>query len=127
MKRELSNVDDVDCVDIYGKQKDCIHIRLLQDKMASLGVLPAEVLATLNGQNKTSYAGYYDNGDQRVRVTVADKFRQVEDIKRMVIQGHEDDQLRLADIAEVEKSTERPVRNAIPVSHSTSPTSETST
>lgn len=113
MKRELSNVDDVDCVDIYGKQKDCIHIRLLQDKMASLGVLPAEVLATLNGQNKTSYAGYYDNGDQRVRVTVADKFRQVEDIKRMVIQGHEDDQLRLADIAEVEKSTERPVRNAI--------------
>lgn len=113
MKRELANVENVDRVDIYGEQKDCIHIRLLQDKMASLGVLPAEVLATLNGQNKTSYAGYYDNGDQRVRVTVADKFRQVDDIRRMIIQGHEDDQLRLADIAEVEKSTERPVRNAI--------------
>ncbi|MGN0234197.1 MAG: efflux RND transporter permease subunit [Bacteroidaceae bacterium] len=113
MKRELSNVENVDRVDIYGEQKDCIHIRLLQDKMATLGVLPAEVLATLNGQNKTSYAGYYDNGDQRVRVTVADKFRQVDDIRQMIIQGHEDDQLRLADIAEVEKSTEQPVRNAI--------------
>lgn len=113
MKRELSNVDNVDRVDIYGNQKDCIHIRLLQDKMSSLGVLPAEVLATLSGQNKTSYAGYYDNGDQRVRVTVADKFRQVEDIRSMIIQGHESDQLRLSDIAKVEKSTEEPVRNAI--------------
>ncbi len=113
MKRELGNVENVDRVDIYGEQKDCIHIRLLQDKMSSLGVLPAEVLSTLSGQNKTSYAGYYDNGDQRVRVTVDDKFRQVEDIRRMIIQGHEDDQLRLSDIAEVEKSIEQPVRNAI--------------
>ena len=94
MKRELGNVENVDRVDIYGEQKDCIHIRLLQDKMSSLGVLPAEVLSTLSGQNKTSYAGYYDNGDQRVRVTVDDKFRQVEDIRRMIIQGHEDDQLK---------------------------------
>jgi len=113
VKREVSSVEGVDRVEIYGEQKDCIHIRLLQDKMSSLGVLPAEVLSTLRGQNKTSYAGYYDNGDQRVRVTVADKFQTVEDIRRMLIQGHEEDQLRVGDIAEVEKSTETPVRNAL--------------
>jgi len=113
VKRELGEIEGVERVEIYGEQKDCIHIRLLQDKMASLGVMPAEVLVTLNGQNKTSYAGYYDNGDQRVRVTVSDKFRTVEDISRMIIQGHESDQLRLADIAEVEKSIETPVRNSL--------------
>lgn len=113
LKREIGNVEGVDRVEIYGKQSECIHIRLLQDKMASLGVLPIEVITTLNGQNKTSYAGYYDNGDQRIRVTVADKFQQVEDIRRMVIQGHEQDQLRLSDIAEVVKSTEKPVRSAM--------------
>lgn len=113
IKRELGNIEGVDRVDIYGKQNECIEIRLLQDKMSSLGVLPMEVLATLNGQNKTSYAGYYDNGDQRVRVTVADKFQTVEDISQMLIQGHEGDQLRLSDIAEVEKSIEKPVRNAL--------------
>ncbi len=113
VKRELSNLDGVDRVELYGEQHDCINIRLLQDKMSSLGVMPAEVLATLNGQNKTSYAGYYDNGDQRVRVTVTDKFQRVEDISRMIIQGHEDDQLCLSDIAEVEKGTEQPVRAAM--------------
>nr|MDE5561620.1 efflux RND transporter permease subunit [Bacteroidaceae bacterium] len=111
LRSELLNIDNVDKVDIYGGQKDCIEIRLLQDKMSALGVMPAEVLATLNGQNKTSYAGYYDNGDRRVRVTVTDKFRRVEDISRMLIQGHEKDQLRLSDIAVVEKSIEKPVRN----------------
>lgn len=113
LKREISNIEDVSRVEIYGKQQECIQIRMLQDKMSSLGVVPAEVLATLSGQNKTSYAGYYNNGDQRVRVTVTDKFQTVDDFRRMIIQGHEDDQLRLSDIAEVVKDIERPVRNAM--------------
>lgn len=73
--------------------------------MANLGVKPAEVLATLNGQNKTTYSGYYDNGDHRIRVTVSDKFKTVEDIGNMLIQGHDDDQLRMRDIAQIEKDT----------------------
>ena len=113
VKRELSAMDGVDRVEVYGEQNECINIRLLQDKMSNLGVMPAEVLATLNGQNKTSYAGYYENGDQRVRVTVTDKFRQVSDIRKMIIQGHEDDQLRLSDIAEGEKGFETPIRNSM--------------
>lgn len=113
VKREVSNVPGVDRVEIYGKQQHCINIRLLQNKMSSLGVMPAEVVSTLSGQNKTSYAGYYDNGDERIRISVDDRFRNVEDIRRMVIQGHESDQLRLSDIAEVEKDLEQPVRNAM--------------
>ncbi len=113
VKREITNIDGVDRVEIYGTQEECIEIRLLQDKMGSLGVMPTEVIAVLNGQNVTSYAGYYDNGDQRIRITVADRFQQVEDIRRMLIQGHEADRLCIGDVAEVEKSTETPVRNAL--------------
>ena len=62
-------------MELYGKRPECINISLLQDRMANLGVKPAEVLATLNGQNKTTYTGYYENGDNRIRVTVNDKFK----------------------------------------------------
>ena len=62
IKREVSELDGVERVDLYGKREECINISLLQDRMANLGVKPAEVLATLNGQNKTTYTGYYDNG-----------------------------------------------------------------
>ena len=96
----------VERVELYGKRPECINISLLQDRMANLGVKPAEVLATLNGQNKTTYSGYYDNGDNRIRVTVSDKFKTVEDIGSMLIQGHDDDQLRMRDIARIEKGYE---------------------
>lgn len=111
VKREISDMEGVDRVELYGKRSECINISLLQDRMANLGVKPAEVLATLNGQNKTTYSGYYDNGDNRIRVTVSDKFKTVDDIGNMLIQGHDDDQLRMRDIAHIEKGYEKPTRN----------------
>ena len=113
VKREVNDIEGVDRVDLYGKRPECINISLLQDRMTNLGVKPIEVLATLNGQNQTSYTGYYQNGDNRIRVTVSDKFKTVEDIGRMLIQGHDDDQLRLRDIARIEKGYEEPTRNEL--------------
>ena len=57
IKREVVEIEGVDRVDIYGERSECINISLLQDRMANLGVKPAEVLATLNGQNETTYSG----------------------------------------------------------------------
>lgn len=111
IKREVVEIEGVDRVDIYGERSECINISLLQDRMANLGVKPAEVLATLNGQNETTYSGYYDNGNNRIRVTVNDRFKTVDDIGKMFIQGHDDDQLRLRDIALIEKGYEDPTRN----------------
>lgn len=85
-------------MNLYGKKTDCINVSLTSEKMAALGVSPVEILSTLNGQNETTYSGYYDNGDRRVKVTVGDKFRTPEQIGELIIQGHEDDQLRLKDI-----------------------------
>lgn len=113
LKREMGNIDGVARVNLYGKRKDCINISLTAEKMAALGVSPLEILSTLNGQNATLYSGYYDNGDRRLRVTVGDKFRSAEQIGEMVIQGHEDDQLRLKDIAIIEKTYEEPQRTSM--------------
>lgn len=62
LKRELGDLDGVARVEIYGEREECIDISILPEKMAMLGVSPAEALATLNGQNNVYYAGYYDNG-----------------------------------------------------------------
>ena len=113
IKREVIAIEGVERVELYGIRPECINISLLQDRMANLGVLPAEVLMTLNGQNQTTYSGYYENGDGRIRVTVSDKFKTVDDIGNMLIQGHSDDQLRLRDIARLEKSYENPTRNEL--------------
>ncbi|MCQ2113213.1 MAG: efflux RND transporter permease subunit [Bacteroidaceae bacterium] len=113
IKRELMEIDGISRVDIYGRRKLCINIELMPDKMANLGVMPVEVLQTLNGQNKTVYSGYYDNGNNRIRVSVNDKFNNTTDIGEMLIQGHHDEQLRIRDIAKVVTAYEAPTRNAM--------------
>lgn len=111
VKRNVADIDGVSRVEIYGQRQECIYIEMRQDKMANLGVMPIEVIQTLNNQNRTTYSGYYDNGTHRVRVTVDDRFKQVEDIANMIIQGHDDEQLRISDVARVYKGYADPTRN----------------
>ncbi|MDD3300956.1 MAG: efflux RND transporter permease subunit, partial [Bacteroidales bacterium] len=69
LKREIKDIDGVTAINIYGLEEECVNIELLQNKMANMGVHPAEVLATLNGQNQTTYSGYFLSGNNRIRVT----------------------------------------------------------
>ena len=113
IKKEILKIDGISNVTIYGKQEASINIELYEDKLANLGVHPAEVLSTLNGQNRTIYSGYYESGDARIRVSVNDRYRTVDDIGDLLLQGHENDQLRLRDIARITEKYESPVRNEL--------------
>ncbi len=111
VKRELQDIEGVRRVEIYGDRKPCINIEVIQDRMANMGVHPIEVLSTLNAQNQTVYPGYFNSGDQRVRVQISDNYQTIEDIRNLIIQGHEQDQLRLGDIATVTRGYQEPSRN----------------
>ena len=113
IKQELENLPDVKRVKIYGDRPACININIHQEKMANLGVHPSEVLMTLNNQNETVYAGYFEAGEERIRVDVNNEFDNINDIRNLIIQGHEDDQVYLHDIAEVERSLNTPYREAM--------------
>ncbi len=110
VQREVESIEDVKRVDIYGLRDACINVEMKQDKMANLGVHPIELINTLNNQNQTDYSGYFDAGNQRLRVTVSDTYTSIEDIKNLIIQGHESDQLRLDDIATVSRGYVKPER-----------------
>lgn len=113
LKRELKGTKGVGSVSLYGKRDECVNISVYEDRMANLGVSAMEVMMTLNAQDATTYSGYFQNGDNRARVSVDNRFHSVDDISNLLLQGHEDDQLRLRDIAEVEKDYAEPVRNKL--------------
>ena len=113
IKREVSLMEGISRIDIYGKRSECIDVRLRQDKLAHLGVLPIEVIQTLTGQDAAVYSGYYISGEQRVRVQVNDTYHNVDDIRNLIIQGHEQDQLRLGDLADITENYDEPVRNSM--------------
>ena len=113
IKREIQNIEGVSRVELYGVYEDVINISIYEDKLANLGVSPAEIIQTIQGQNKTIYSGYYDSGDMRIRVAVTDKYKEIKDIENLIIQGHENDQMRLKDIAKVDRGYAEPIRNSM--------------
>lgn len=113
IQRELINIEGIRNVEIYGTATPCININIDRERMSRMGILPAEIISTLQGQSKTVYAGYFNSGNNRLKVQVLNTPRSVEDIRNLVIEGHEKDQFRLKDIADVENGYETPQRNAM--------------
>lgn len=109
IKREILDIKGISKVSIYGQREECIYIELYEDKMANLGIFPADVISTLDGQNQTIYSGYYESNNQRLRVTVNDRYRNVEDIGNLLLQGLQGEQFRLRDIARIYTDYEKPV------------------
>lgn len=113
VRRTVLDIDGVGSVDIYGEHQACINIEILEAKMANLGVHPAEVILTLNGQNATVYSGYYNSGEKRIRVAVDGSFSGIDDICNLLIKGHENDNIRLGDVANITKGYVQPQREGL--------------
>ncbi len=113
VKQTIRGVDGVSRVELYGALLPTIEISIYEDRMANCGLSPLEVIRTISGQNKVVYSGYFISGEQRLRVNVNDKYRDIEDLENLIIGGHQGDQIRLKDIARVERSYAEPTRNAL--------------
>ncbi|MFI3331546.1 MAG: efflux RND transporter permease subunit [Rikenellaceae bacterium] len=113
IKREMLNIEGVSKVELYGITAPVINVSIHEDRIATLGISPMEVIQTLKGQNQTIYSGNFDSGNQRIRVSVGDNYRTVDQLGSVIIAGHEKDQIRLKDIASVEEDYSEPVRNAL--------------
>ncbi|MFI3258775.1 MAG: efflux RND transporter permease subunit [Rikenellaceae bacterium] len=113
LRREIQQIEGISKVELYGVLEPVINISIYEERMANLGVSPIEVVQTIQGQSNVVYSGYYRSGDKRIRVSVDDKYRNAEELEQVVIRGHEGDQIRLSDIAKVERGYADPTRRAL--------------
>lgn len=113
VRRTMLDVKGVSRVDIYGERQSCIDIEILEDKMANLGVYPAELILTLNAQNKTVYSGYFNSGEKRMRIGVEGDFRSIDDIRNLLVRGHEKDEIRLGDVTRITQGYVGPQREGL--------------
>ncbi len=85
IKKELSLVDDVARIDLWGVQEKVIFVDVSQAQLAKLGVTDTSILATLNQQNMTVDSGNVDVKRKRLRVETSGKFSKPEDIGELPI------------------------------------------
>lgn len=116
MKKELSLVDGVARVDLWGNQTRCIYIDVSQTRLAQLGITMESLGNTLAQQNVVVDSGGVEFPTERLRIEQTGAFRSPEDIGDLVIRGagpvagDGDELLRIRDIATVRRGYMEPPR-----------------
>ena len=85
LKRELSLVEGVARVDLWGAQEKVIYLDVSQTQLSQLGLNDTTIEATLRQQNMVVDAGKLDVQDQRLRIAPTGAFRSSEDIAELAI------------------------------------------
>ncbi len=80
LRKELSLVDGVARVDLWGAQEKRIYLDSSENQLTSLGLMPSDIQKTLQQQNKIVDAGYIEIQNQRLRVSPTGAFNDPQDI-----------------------------------------------
>ena len=109
IKREVSLVDYVKRIQLYGIRTECITLTVDRNKSAELGIPPGRIVELLNRQNEVISQGEIVSGDYRIRVdSASDTFNSAQDIGELIIQGRNQEQFRLKDLAGITRDYVRP-------------------
>lgn len=101
-RNEFLRVDDVNKVDVVGKQDEKIYVETSNAKLASLGIDPGLIAATLAKTNGVASAGTVQTRSEQVRLTVSGEFDSLEGIRNLGIHAGSRT-FRLGDIADVHR------------------------
>ena len=108
LRREILTVKGVKRVVIAGDRKEVINITLSKDKIARNGMLPTQIMMALQDACKTVDGDKYDVDDQSLQVRVSGRAKDENDIRNMTIKTLDGKQLRIGDIADVERGYQEP-------------------
>ena len=107
LRSQLLRVPDVTKVNIYGAQDERIYVDFNHEKIAALGVAPAQIFQSLIKQNAINPAGTIDTAAQSIPLRVTGQFKTEQDVADTPIDVNGKN-LRLGDIANVHHGYDDP-------------------
>jgi multidrug efflux pump len=102
VRAELLRIPGVAKVDFIGEQEEKVFVELSNAKLATLGVSPSEIVATLAAQNAVAASGTFDTPTDRIVVRPSGAFGSIEAIGELSIRAG-GRVLRLSDIATISR------------------------
>ena len=116
LRRELLGVKGVKRINIVGNRDEVINITLSKEKISRNGIIPAQIMMALQSAGKTVNAGNYQDGDDRLQLRVGNAVEDEADIRNLLVSLPDGKQVRLGDVARVERAYASPQRNGFFVS-----------
>ena len=111
IRRELLSVKGVKRANIVGNRNEIVNITIPREYILRNGIMPTQIMSALNNAGKTVSAGNYSVEGDRLRIGVSGVVMDEKDISDIIINTADGKQLRLGDIAKIERSYAEPQRN----------------
>ncbi|MGQ0709838.1 MAG: efflux RND transporter permease subunit [Rhodoferax sp.] len=103
VRQKLLRVTDVNKVELYGVQDERLFIELSQKRLAQMGLDLNQVINQIAQQNAVEGAGNVQSPQDVVQLRVAGQLGAVEELRALPIRGASGNQVRLGDIASVQR------------------------
>jgi len=113
VRQRLLRLHDVRKVELFGVQDEKIYLEISHKRLAQLGLDLNQVMGQLNDQNAMESAGAVQGPDDVVQVRVAGAFSGVEQLRDMPIRASSGKQLRLGDIADIQRAYADPASTPV--------------
>lgn len=111
IRRELLGVKGVKRILITGNRDEVIQITLSKEKIARNGIIPTQIMMSLQNAGKTVNTGSYQNESDRLPLHVSSAVTDEKDIRNLLIRTPQGKTIRLGDIAQIERTYSKPQRN----------------
>ncbi|MCB1495491.1 MAG: efflux RND transporter permease subunit [Bauldia sp.] len=107
MRQRLLRVADVNKVDVIGAQPERIYVEFSHARLATLGITPDQIFASVAGQNAVVPGGSVDTAADRIALRVTGAFTGTEAIAAVPVAAN-GRTFRLGDIATVRRGYQDP-------------------
>lgn len=111
LRRQLLSVPGVKRITIAGNRDETVDVILSKEALARNGLLPAQIMSALQAAGKPVNAGAYPSGDEKLRMSVTKGVDTVDDLRDLVVSTPQGRQVRLSDVARIERTLATPQRN----------------
>lgn len=108
IKTELVTVDGVQKVALFGEQTEVVNMFISMPTLANLGIDPNRIVQIVSAQNQLVNTGIMQAGRMNLTVVAAGTYTDLQDIRNQVISTNDGSQIRLGDIAVVERGYMEP-------------------
>ena len=115
IKTELSPVPGVQKVYLFGEQTQVVNVKISIPKLANLGIDPNAIQQVMQTQNLLVNTGDINTGNYHLRLRAEGTYKDIQDIRDQLIVTKSGGEVRLGDIATVERGYMDPPSNLMRV------------
>ncbi len=115
IKTELTPIEGVQKVMLFGEQTEVVNVLFPVPKLAALGIDPNVIAQTLQTQNLQVNTGEINAGSYQLKIVADGTYKSLDDIRDQIIISKGGSEVRLGDIATVERGYLDPPSNLMRV------------